>query len=271
MLECFDSLNQEIINVQLLDLYFKNHGLRTETVFFTEDYLYQLERTENLLKYYENSGYLDSQEVEAEKEEDYEYTLDDVLELLVADLDIYPFIYKVPRIDINNKEWELFFTTLADYYQKQEFSYFYMDDMIALNRMAIARSMVYEEESITLRTYISSLKYIESDVLSISNIKEMTKKLGEVFGIDALSLLVNKDGSYGCVGKDFQLMVLEDENQDVSEININQIKQQLQEKGYKISETLEIPTTNDELNPENSSSIDNNVVDFKSYKMKIRK
>ena len=41
MLECFDSLNQEIINVQLLDLYFKNNELRTETVFFTEDYLYQ--------------------------------------------------------------------------------------------------------------------------------------------------------------------------------------------------------------------------------------
>lgn len=268
MLECFDSLNQEIINVQLLDLYFKNNELRTETVFFTEDYLYQLERTENLLKYYENSGYLDSQKVE---DENYEYTLDDVLELLVADLDLYPFIYKVPTVKINNTEWELFFTTLANYYQKQEFSYFYMDDMIALNRMAIARSMIYEEENITLQTYISSLKYIESDVISISNIKEMAKKLEEVFGIDALSLLVNKDGSCGCVGKDFQLLVLEDENQDKSKLNINQIKQQLQEKGYKISETLKIPTTNDEANLENSFSIDNNVVDFKSYKMKIRK
>lgn len=271
MLECFDSLNQEIINVQLLDLYFKNNELRTETVFFTEDYLYQLERTENLLKYYENSSYLDSQEVEAEEEEDYEYTLDDVLELLVADLDLYPFIYKVPTVEISNTEWELFFTTLANYYKKHEFIHFYMDDMRELNRMAIARSMVYEEESITLKTYISSLKYIESDVVTISNIKEMAEKLGEVFGIDAFSLLVNLDGSYGCVGKDFQLCIFDEEDKDTTELSSNQIKQQLQEKGYKISETLEMPTTNDEVNPENSSSIDNNVVDFKSYKMKIRK
>lgn len=261
MFDSIDSLGQEIINVQLLDLYLKDGAIRTESVFFREDYIYQMQKMENLLKYYKNNNYLNEKEVE------YEYTLDNVLELLVSDLDIYALIYNVPEIKLENVEWELLFTTLANYYQKQEFSYFFMVDMIYLNKMVIARAMVYEEDSITLETYISSLKYIESDSLTISNIIEIAKKLQEVFGIDALSLLENEDGSYGCIGKDSELFILDEE---FSEFSNEKIKEYLKQQGYTINETVEIKTDNNHL--EHNDSIKNEkVVDIQTYKKERRK
>ena len=265
MFESIDSLKNDIINIQLLDLYFKDGGIRMEGMFFREDYIYEMEKLENLLSYYENSSLLnDSDDDDQYLEEESEYTLDDVLELLVADLDIYSLIYKVPEVKIKNVEWELLFTTIANYYQQQEFSYFFMNDMVDLNKMAIAKAMVYEDDSIDLKTYISSLKYLESDVLSITNIVEITEKLGEVFGIDALSLIANEDGSFGCIGKGSELVILSGEDtEDLDKVS-EQVKIDLEKKGYNTVATLDV-------NNEEKIKTEENVVDFSTYKAKSKK
>ena len=134
-----------------------------------------------------------------------------------------------------------------------------MDDMIALNKYAIARSMVYEEESISLKTYINSLKYMESNILTINNIVEIAEKLGEKFGIDALSLIANQDGSYGCIGKNLELFIVDDNSNDKT--NEEYIRNRLEKNGYKIVDTYGIV--------ENKKTIDNeNVVSIDSVKSK---
>ena len=179
MFDNIDSLNQEIINVQVLDNYLKDGLIRFNKYFLREDYKYEMKKFEQVLSQFEEEDN-DSFDDEDGYIED-PYTLDDVLEILVADLDIYECIYKVPNISIENKEWEVLFDTIGAFYKEKDLDGFFMDDMIALNKYAIARSMVYEEESISLKTYINSLKYMESNILTINNIVEIAEKLGELY------------------------------------------------------------------------------------------
>lgn len=259
MFESIDSLGEHILNIQLLDLYFKDGSIRMEDVFFNEDYIYQMQKTKNLLKCYKDNGLIEDSEYE--DDELPTYTFDDVLERLINDLDLYSVIYKVPPVKIENVEWELLFATIANYYVNKEYSYNFMDDMIYLNQMVIARAMVYEEESISIETYIRSLKYIESDDLIIDDIIEIVARLGEVFGIDSLSLIVNKDGSYSCVGKDMELLFIDDESdEDV----IKKKKEILSIEGYKTTDILHI-------NKEEEKLSNSNIVDFASYKSKTKK
>lgn len=260
MFQSAESLREPILNVQLLDLYFKDGGLRMENMFFRDEYIYEIEKNKGLLSYYEKSGLLgddDDDELEL-------YSFDDVLERLVSDLDTYSYMYKVPPLKMENIEWELFFATIANYYKDKEFSYSFINDMIYLNQMAISKAMVYEEDCIDLKTYISSLKYIESDVLSLVNIVEIAKDLADAFGIDTFSLLANEDGSYGCIGKGAEIFILDGEDQDSIEKGVEKLAKELEENGYKINAAVDV-------NKKEETETKENVVDIKSYKMKQKK
>ena len=130
--------------------------------------------------------------------------------------------YGKEHICFLNYKWdyELLFATIANYYKDKEFSYSFADDMRYLNRMAIAKSMIYEDEHIELKTYISSLKYLESNVISLVNIVEIARDLSVVFGIDTFSLLANEDGSYGCRGMGSELIFVDGEDQETLEKEI---------------------------------------------------
>ena len=90
MFDNIDSLNQEIINVQVLDNYLKDGLIRFNKYFLREDYKYEMKKFEQVLSQFEEEDN-DSFDDEDGYIED-PYTLDDVLEILVADLDIYECI-----------------------------------------------------------------------------------------------------------------------------------------------------------------------------------
>lgn len=238
----------------------KDGVIRSNKYFLREDYKYEMKKFEQVLSQFEEEDNDSFDDEDGYIEES--YTLDDVLEILVADLDIYECIYKVPNISIENKEWEVFFDTIGAFYKERDLDGFFMDDMIVLNKYAIARSMVYEEESISLKTYISSLKYVESNILTINNIVEIAEKLGEKFGIDALSLIANEDGSYGCIGKNLTLFIIDNDSNDKT--NEEVIKKQLEKNGYKVVDTVGI------IGQEKPNNHNSNVVSIDSAKRKSK-
>lgn len=259
MFGTIESLMEPVVNVQLLDLYFKDNGIKTHEMFYRDEYVYDLEKNKGLFNYYEKSGKIEEDDDDLET-----YTFNDVLEILVNDFDTYSYIYKVPPIKMENVEWELLFATIANYYKDKSFSYSFADDMRYLNRMAIAKSMIYEDEHIELKTYISSLKYLESNVISLVNIVEIAKDLSDIFGIDTFSLLANEDGSYGCRGMGSELVFVDGEDQESLEKATEKISKELKEKGFNITQKLEV---NKKIEEEEKG----NVVSIKSHRMKQKK
>lgn len=265
MFDSIDSLYHEIINVQLLDLYFIDDKVKTHTEYFNDEYIYEMNRMSGLLKYYEDNNLIDDY---SEEELAEEYTLDEVLELLVADIDIYSLIYRIPKISISDVEWELLFATIANYYKDKDYSYNFMDDMLVLNKMALARAMVYEEREITIESYLKSLKYIESDIVPISDIVEISRKLSDAFSIDVTSMLVNQKGEYGCIGKGAQLLIFDDSDEEEFEKDIKLIEKKLNENGYKINNIVSINEDNSNKDSICPNSSCDNIVDIKTYKKK---
>ena len=131
-----------------------------------------------------------------------------------------------------------------------------MGDMIELNRYAMARSLVYEEDCISLDTYIKSLKYIESNIISINSIIEIAERIREILCIDAVAILANEDGSYGCKNKDANLFIVDE---DINEEE--HIRNYIESKGYKVIDTKEIVE-------QEKSITDDNVISFDSIKSK---
>lgn len=266
MFDSIDSLYHEIINVQLLDLYFIDDKVKTHTEYFNDEYIYEMNRMSGLLKYYEDNNLIDDDSFETSENEG--YTLDEVLELLVADIDIYSLIYRIPGINISDVEWELLFATIANYYKDKDYSYNFMDDMVVLNKMALARAMVYEEREITIESYLKSLKYIESDIVPISDIVEISRKLSDAFSIDVTSMLVNQKGEYGCIGKGAQLLIFDDSDEEEFEKDIKLIEKKLNENGYKINNIVSINEDNSNKDSIYPNSSCDNIVDIKTYKKK---
>lgn len=257
MFYSIDRLNLEVINIQVFDNYLRNGCILFDEYFMREDYKTEMKKFKNLLKNYE-------EEYDNEYTDDEEYTLDDILELLVYDFDTYATLYNIPEVSIDNKEWKLFFETIGNYYIERKLDDFFMNDMVELNRYAISKAMVYEDEVISLKTYISSLKYIESDILSINNIIDIVERLEKKFDIDALPLIANKDGSYGCLNKDFKLFIVEDETDCLDQ---EVLKQLLKNDGYQIKDSLDV--VEDKCSILNSSN--EKVIDFNLYKTKVKK
>ena len=256
-----DSLNMEVINVQIFDGYLKNGEIRFDNFFMRDDYKYEMKKYKNLIKNYSDNlikSIADSADEDGYIDDD--YTLDDVLEMLVEELNVYGIIYDVKEVAIDNEEWELFFEAIGKYYIEHDLDGFFMSDMIKLNRYAIARSLVYEEECIDLETYIKSLKYLESNILSINNVIEIAEKIKEVLSVDTTGILVNDDGSYGIKNKGASLLLIDD---DVKFDENETMKEFMRKNGYSVVTTLEVVENRPNYN-------DNNVISFDAIKSKKR-
>ena len=59
----------------------------------------------------------------------------------------------------------------------------FIEDMIELNKMTISKAMVYEDDEILLDTYICSLRYIESDIITEKDLKAIASQLSDTFEI----------------------------------------------------------------------------------------
>lgn len=195
-----ERLDNEIYTVQIVDNYLINGKLKSDDEFFRDSIDKSYFGDESMY-----DEYMDDVEDE-EYNDDYKDTIEDVMEILIEDLEVYSDLYKIPELSITNDEWDLFFDTIYEYYESHSLSEFYFLDMVDVNKFAMAKSLVYEQKSISLNTYISALKYMESAVLNINDIKEIINILEDRFNQgNLLSLIANPDGSFGNYGKEYQI------------------------------------------------------------------
>ena len=224
MFEVVDRIDYEIINVQLIDNP-ENKKIYLDTCFMKQNI--------SLNDGFTNNNYIENDIRNSQIEEDFaECSLDEVMRLLVEDLDLYNFIYDMPKITIENEEWDLFFTTVFQYYEKLDLNPFFLHDMIDLNRYAIALALVYGKD-VSLDIYMNACKYISSDVIYSSNIIEIMDILDNKFKKDISSI-------------DFAVFFNKREEVPViyleESLNIKHqtesLKEQLEELGYEVETSI---------------------------------
>ena len=211
MIDQIDSLNLEIIQIQLQDQYFRDGYTILDKNFFRkgiQPYVKGLTEVPSIA-----DDLLDFEESEEEQEEF--FTLDDVMCLLADDLDAYEKLYDIGEVTIKNSEWDLLFETICDYYEEIGNLDYYIEDMVQLNKFAVAKSLVYGQKEINLETYISSLKYMYLGECSNYHIMEIAKRLEDAFGINAIEMV---DGIVEDSKKEYFYNILLDEktNQEKS-------------------------------------------------------
>ena len=245
-----ETLDFEIVNVQISDNYLKNGKIRLSDYFIKKDVLTESDIITDAISKMKCKENIDD---EYNERFSHNYSIDDILELLVSDLDAYSLLYKVPPIKISNVEWELLFYELGKYYHNRGIDDFYIEDMIFLNKMAVSKAMVYEDDTISLNTYIWSLRYLESNIITERNLEDITSQLSSTFGIDALSLIKNETGKVGCLNKTF--------NFELNVISQDEMIKTLVNDGYEIEDP-------NPINKDDSSTCDKpkqKVVKFSDY------
>lgn len=251
-------LTEELVVVQVLDG-ISSEKIRLDDAFFSDSYrswvqskkLPSINRKLQIVKEIEDD-YLDEEESIEENQTLYDETNEEML----LDLELYNDIYQMPMFMMTNKEWDLFFKEMYSYYLEKGLLEEYLPDMVTLNRMAIAKSLIENQEVMTLTTYISALKYMESEVIEISNILEIIERLEGAFQMQNLKALIqNANGSYGNYGKEFQIPLE----------NVGGMEAYFPQEGVK-----EI-TLQDDCPKIPQEELDNKVVSFQKYLEKRRK
>lgn len=123
-----ETLDFEIVNVQISDNYLKNGKIRLSDYFTRKDVLTESDIITDAISKMKCKENIDD---EYNERFSHNYSIDDILELLVSDLDAYSLLYKVPPIKISNVEWELLFYELGKYYHNRGIDDFYIEDMIS--------------------------------------------------------------------------------------------------------------------------------------------
>lgn len=243
-----EKLDFEIVNVQISDNYLKNGKIRLSDYFTIKDVLTESDIIADTISKMKCKENIDD---EYNERFSHSYSIDGILELLVSDLSAYSVLYKVPPIKISNVEWELLFYELGKYYHNRDIDGFFIEDITYLNKMAISKAMVYEDDAISLETYIWSLRYLESNIITEGNLEDIASQLSTVFGIDALSLIKNETGKIGCLNKSFDFHVS----------SKDEIIKTLVNNGYEIEDS-------NPINKDDSSTCDKpkqKVVKFSDY------
>lgn len=246
MLDIFDRLFFEVIKVQMLHSTKNQNTIYLDSCFMRKD----TEIIENLLEDYD---------VEELKEEE-TLSLDEVLELLVADLEVFPLLYQLPKVTIQNDEWDFFFQTLFSYYQQLKSVHFFLEDMESLNRYAISKAMI-DQEDINLSTYINSLIYLDSEVIYPSNIRQLKDILQKEFPINISKPI--KMRNYKKSRKDIKKVTEDIKESDFFGEEI--IIQKLRMLGYQVEEVRK-PVSNEksaiiyQLDPKRKSFIKKNEI-----------
>lgn len=88
----------------------------------------------------------------------------------------YQYIYKIPAINIGEKEWDLLFDIMHDFYKSNNIENLFLEDMTCLNRFAISLSLL-KSSDVDINCYIEGLGYLQADYMKKNDILELQNKL----------------------------------------------------------------------------------------------
>jgi len=116
-------------------------------------------------------------------------TSETAINTVIKDIELLCNLYKIPSLNISDKEWDIFFDELCSEFKRRELFEEFFDTISITTRYTLAKSLVYQYKALYITDFIDSLIYINKkynlldieisrkDILEIQ--KDLIKKVKE--------------------------------------------------------------------------------------------
>lgn len=100
---------------------------------------------------------------------------------VVREIDAYAIVYNLPPLEISNSQWDVFFDTIYNFFEKKGIEKNFYDLISQVGRFVFAKSLLQKKNKISIYDFVKNLYYLEN--------QEITKKEIEILQKDLLSKL----------------------------------------------------------------------------------
>lgn len=111
-------------------------------------------------------------------------SLDESVSEISRHLDIYYEAYKLPKMQITNEEWDLFFDSIYEVFRKKEITSVYYQSLSTFIRSVLSRILLSKCETLTIEEILKHLdtlaeiiSYSTPEVISPEEISELKNKI----------------------------------------------------------------------------------------------
>ncbi|MCH5167300.1 MAG: hypothetical protein J1F35_05345 [Erysipelotrichales bacterium] len=119
---------------------------------------------------------------------------DETMKQIRKAIDFYYTAYKIPPLEISDKEWDIFFDTTYSFFQELGIENEFYDKLMSVIRMTLSKNMVDQTNRINIKTIINDLYYMESNQLTTNDIAKLQEKLRtKVSGTKIVSFKTKED------------------------------------------------------------------------------
>lgn len=182
-------------------------GKKSVEDFYSEKYKSAINRSETYAETEEEKKYklaLQKQQYIAQKNSslkrisDYTNYLnkDETMEQVLKEVDAYTVAYNLPPLEILNSEWDLFFDTTYDFFNKKGIESEFYDLISQVGRFVFAKAILNKKNKIFIYDFVENLYYLENQKIDKKEIailqKEMLSKLPRAKIIDFSDQMTEK-------------------------------------------------------------------------------
>lgn len=100
---------------------------------------------------------------------------------VVREIDAYTIAYNLPPLKISNSQWDLFFDTTYNFFEKKGIDKEFYDSMSQVGRFVFAKALLNKKKKINIYDFVKNLYYLEN--------KKIEKQEIEILQQDILSKL----------------------------------------------------------------------------------
>lgn len=100
---------------------------------------------------------------------------------VVREIDAYTIAYNLPPLEISNSQWDLFFDTTYNFFEKKGIGKDFYNSMSQVGRFVFAKALLNKQNNISIYDFVNNLYYLEN--------QEIEKQEIEILQQDILSKL----------------------------------------------------------------------------------
>ena len=112
---------------------------------------------------------------------------------VVAEIECYTLVYKLPMLDLSDTTWDRLFDTIYDLFASRELVDMYYEALSNLVRQVLAKALLDQDEVITIENFIASISFLKDYGLSDDDIKCIEDELALDLKIVNFNTLVRKN------------------------------------------------------------------------------
>lgn len=112
---------------------------------------------------------------------------------VVAEIECYTLVYKLPMLDLSDTAWDRLFDTIYDLFLSRELVDMYYDALSDLVRQVLAKALLDKEAVITIDNFIANIDILKSYDLSDDDIEYVKDELSLDLKVVNFNTLVRKN------------------------------------------------------------------------------